>query len=243
MPSPVFIQKFNLELSSLSKKDMPSPVFIQKFNEIKNEHSYCTPIYTDGSKDNGMVGCGTIIDNSSFKQRLPSNASIFTAEVTEIDLALDAITESDDDHFIIFSDSLSVRLSLHNMKLDNPLILKLLEKLHHLSCAHKTIHLCWIPSRIGIRGNEAADMAAKESLNLDIIDSQDLTCHINHYISNKWQERWSSCPDNKLFKIKPTLGEWPPGFRNSRKEEVVLSRLELVILIFSFIHFTSRRSS
>ena len=223
--------RVNLELSSLSKKDTPSPVFIQKFNEIKNEHSYCTPIYTDGSKDNDRVGCGTIIDNSSFKQRLPSNASIFTAEVTAIDLALDAITESDDDHFIIYSDSLSVLLSLHNMKLDNPLILKFLEKLHHLSCAHKTINLCWIPSHIGIRGNEAADMAAKESLNLDITASQvpytDLKCHINHFISNKWQERWSSCPDNKLFKIKPTLGEWPPGFRNSRKEEVVLSRLRI----------------
>ena len=30
-------------------------------------------------------------------------------------------------------------LSLHNTKMDNPLILQLLEKLH------KTIHLCWIP--------------------------------------------------------------------------------------------------
>ena len=44
------------------------------------------------------------------------------------------------------------------------------------------------------------DMAAKESLNLDITASQvpytDLQCHINHFISHKWQERWSSCPDN-----------------------------------------------
>ena len=123
-----------------------------------------TPIYTDGSKDNDRVGCGLIINNLAIKQRLPSNASIFTAEVTAIDLALDTIAESDDGHFIIFSDSLSVLLSLHNKKMDNPLILQLLQKLHYLSCAHKTIHLCWIPSHIGIRGNEAADMAAKESL-------------------------------------------------------------------------------
>ena len=96
------------------------------------------------------------------------------------------------------------------MKVDNPLILKLLEKLHHLRCAHKTIYLCWIPSHIGFRGNEAVNMAAKESLNLDITASQvpytDLKCHINHFTSHKSQERWSSCPDNKRFKTKPILG-------------------------------------
>ena len=111
--------------------------------------------------------------------------------------------------------------------MDNPLILQLLQKLHHLSCAHKTIHLCWIPSHIGIRGNEAADMAAKESLDQDIIVSQvpytNLKSHINIFISRKW----SSCRDNKLLQIKPTLGEWPPGCRRSRKEEVVLSRLRI----------------
>ena len=53
------------------------------------------------------------------------NASIFTADVTAIDLALGIIAESDDDHFIIFSDSNSVLLSLHNRKMDNPLILRL----------------------------------------------------------------------------------------------------------------------
>ena len=236
--------KVCLDLSVLAKKDTPSHVYIQKFNEIKDQYSYCIPIYTDGSKDNDRVGCGLIINNLSIKQRLPSNASIFTAEVTAIDLALDTIAESDDDHFIIFSDSLSVLLSLHNKKMDNPLILQLLQKLHHLSCAHKTIHLCWIPSHIGIRGNEAADMAAKESLDQDITASQvpytDLKSHINHFISSKWQERWSSCRDNKLFQIKPTLGEWPPGFRRSRKEEVVLSRLRIGHTYFSHSYILRR---
>ena len=66
--------KVNLDLSDLSKKDTPAPLFIKKLNEIKDDHSYCTQVYTDGS--------------------LPSNASIFTAEASTIDLALDAITLS-----------------------------------------------------------------------------------------------------------------------------------------------------
>ena len=81
-------------------------------------------------------------------------------------------------------------------------------------------------------------MAAKESLDQDITLSQvpytDLESHINFFISRKWQERWSSCRDNKLFQIKPTLGEWPPGCRRSRKEEVVLSRLRIGHTYFHF---------
>ena len=124
--------------------------------------------------------------------------------------------------------------------MDNPLILKLVQKLHYLSCAYKAIHFCRIPSHIGIRGNEAADMAAKESLDQDIIISQvpytDLKSHINFFfISRKWQERWSSCRDNKLFQIKPILGEWPP-----RKEEVVLSRLRIGHTYFSHSYILRR---
>ena len=66
------------------------------------------------------------------------------------------------------------------MKVDDPLILKTLQKLHDLNCAYQTIHLCWIPSHIGIRGNEAADMAAKDSLNQDITASPFYRLKISH---------------------------------------------------------------
>ena len=90
----------------------------------------------------------------------------------------------------------------------------------------------------------SADVAAKESLDFNITDSQvlytDLKPHINYFISNKWQERWSSYPDNKLFKIKPTIGEWQPGFRNSRTDEVVLSRLRIGHTYFLIHIFNAR---
>ena len=106
--------------------------------------------------------------DTHLKQRLPDNASIFTAELKAIDLALDAVSESEDREIIIFSDSLSVLLSLKNKKLDNPLIINVLHSLHTLSTAHNTFVFCWIPSHIGIHGNEKTDMAAKEALSLDI---------------------------------------------------------------------------
>ena len=46
--------------------------------------------------------------------------SIFTAEVTAIYLALGILADSG--QFLIFSDSLSILLSFHNKKRDNPLI-------------------------------------------------------------------------------------------------------------------------
>ena len=91
----------------------------------------------------------------------------------------------------------------------------MVQKFHYLSCALKTIHFCWIPSRIGIRENEAADVAAKESLDQDIT----------------------------VIQVKAPLGEWSPGFRESRKEEVVLSRLRIGNTYFPHSCFTSGRSS
>ena len=48
----------------------------------------------------------------------------------------------------------------------NPQIQKLLEKCHEL-LAYKEIVLCWIPSHIGIQGNEMVDQQAKTSLLLE----------------------------------------------------------------------------
>ena len=55
--------------------------------------------------------------------------SIFTAEARAIGRALDIILKRKLKKFIIFSDSLSVLLSLSNKKLENPQVIKLLSRL------------------------------------------------------------------------------------------------------------------
>jgi len=224
-------------LSDLQKSNTDPNLYMERFRCVRENFVGYENIYTDGSKSGFKCGCSAVLNDRTFKRRLPDNSSIFSGEATAIDLALDLIIESDANHFIIFSDSLSVLTSLHNRNLNNPLIVNLLERITEISHT-KSIVFCWIPSHIGIRGNEKADMAAKESLLQEIhnmkVPYTDYKHVINKFIMNKWQERWDALQlSNKLCLIKPKLGEWHPGFRQNRKEEVVLSRIRIGHAYFS----------
>ena len=188
-------------------------------------------IYTDGSEEDSKVGCAVILDNHSNIQRIPDDSSIFTAEAKAIDLALDFISTCDaNNKFIIFSDSLFVLKAMSHTSSKNPQIQKLLEKCHEL-LAYKEIALCWIPSHIGIQGNEMVDKQAKTSLSLEPtsfkIPFSNFKPSINKYILEEWQTSWNNSIGNKLHDIKPTIGEYQSVVRNIRREEVVLARLRL----------------
>ena len=51
-------------------------------------------IYTDGSKDGDTAGSACVTPSDTYKCRLPDSASIFSAEIKAIDLALDHIEQS-----------------------------------------------------------------------------------------------------------------------------------------------------
>ena len=92
---------------------------------------------------------------------------------------------------------------------------------------------CWLPSHIGISGNEEADKAAKDALSLEIlpfkVPSNDFKPLIHKFIKTVWQQSWNDPANrnNKLFAIKPGLGEWLPGLRINRREEIILARLRI----------------
>ena len=126
------------------------------------DHLY---VYTDGSNDNGRAACMAVLNKIVLKKALPRESSIFTTEARAIDLALNIISKSKHKKFIIFSDSLSVLLSLRNKKFQNPLIIKLLSRFNSIS-NRKEIIICWTPSHIGVRENERANSTAKSALDL-----------------------------------------------------------------------------
>ena len=215
------------QLNKLHKTKTHPSTYLEKFNTIRLHHPDHQYILTDGSKNNYKTACAAVFNKTIHKKALPLKSSIYNAEVCAIDLALNIISRDKHNKFIIFSDSLSVLTSRKNKKLENPLIVKLLSRLNSMS-SHKKIILCWISSHIRVSGNKRADLAAKSALDLSpevlSIPYTDLKPTISKFLHTKWQQQWDMNIHNKLFQILPTLGEWRPAFRKSRRELVFISQ-------------------
>ena len=145
----------NFSLTADKKDNTDVFIFKTKFQEITSRYPDSKHIYTDVSKDGPKVAAACVSRTQSRKCRLPDNASIFSAESQAIKMALDYIEEANLSKVIIFSDSLSVLQSINNSKIDNSVIQDIILCLHNMS--HKQIIFCWLPSHVGIRGNEKAD--------------------------------------------------------------------------------------
>ena len=73
--------------------------------------------------------------------------------------------------------------------------------------AKKQITLAWLPSHIGIDGNELADTAAKEALELEEIKIKrlhytDYRKKVREHVHSLWEERWAAQVRNKLHELK-----------------------------------------
>ena len=231
-PWQIITPKINLSLCKYNKKKTHPVTFKEKFEEILEEFPEHICIYTDGSKEYNSTTSAAIINTETKKtKRLPKDSSIFSAEIHAINLALDLIEGKEDLKYIIFTDSQSTILAIKSKKTNNPLIADLLTKFQKLK--NKTdIILCWVPSHIGIQGNELADTAAKSAHNNPVdptfkIPHTDIKRSINVYTHSKWQNYWNKFPNNKLYKIMPKITKWKNDQKNNRKKDVILTRLRI----------------
>ena len=220
-----------LHLTKHKKADTDASVFRNDFFEFKSRYPNYSCFYTDGSKDKDRVASAAICKQKELSERLPGEASIYTAEVRAILLALKEIERSNRKNFIIFSDSLSTLQALSNCDLGHPYILEVLNKLTQLHLNHFDIIFCWVPSHVGLAGNERADSAAKEALNLPLrpcgIPHTDFKPSICTYTKHTWQESWATQTSNKLHSTQPVLGLWQPYGELPRRDQVVLTRCRI----------------
>lgn len=205
-------QKNNIILDmglNSNEKLTKSPILSNiKFNYlISSKFPGFTTIFTDGSKR-------TSPPTSSFAVYIPSHniqlsysidpvSSIFTAESLAILKALEIIKDRKIHKFLIISDSLSVLKAIKKEVIhsqDNIIheIAHLLDNLNQLQIKG---YIGWIPSHIGIQGNEKADSLAKSNSSKFL---HNLKFSYNTFfpfilknMTSCWQEFFS-----KTFKVK-----------------------------------------
>ena len=95
-----------------------------------------------------------------------------------------------DHRFVIISASKSVLQAILS-KWEHPVIKSLMEYLHTIHSIDKEVVFCWIPSHMGIQGNERADKAAKEALSKDVtecpVSYTDARQYISEHVKKQWQ--------------------------------------------------------
>jgi ribonuclease HI len=183
-----------------------------------------TQIFTDASRStDGKVGIGLMVrapigggwSDIEHSARLTDNVSVYAGELSAIKLALECAKQIFDhtgqNKFAIFSDSLSSVQSIERgQSLACPnLFNQILEALHE--SAIDTV-IVWVPSHIGIFGNEKADRLAligsqRDTVELDIGFELDDAYHmVDRYVVSEWQTSWNNAPHGAFYRqIEPTV--------------------------------------
>ena len=139
---------------------------------------------------------------------LHKQSSIFTAEANALLQALKWIKVSLLKKFIIFSDSHPCLEAICALYPKDAIIRAIRETYTEIKRQGKEVVLCWVPSHIGIDGNEAADTAAKKALRwpvgADQIPYTDVLPMTKTHVMKSWQSTWNGhrhpLPDVKSSK-------------------------------------------
>lgn len=213
---------------------------ISKFNDqVNGRWRDFERVYTDGSKSGGFVGSGVWYPGLSLEAYFPlnGNCSIFAAEALAIVEALELTLLQDYAKVLIVSDSKSVlqALNSHPNSRSHPYIFRIRDIL--LRCRNRNIlvHLLWVPSHMGLDGNDMADgVASNHSPDIDReiipIFGREIDSFDRGRYNSIWQNRWDNSEFGRhLYSFAPRVNI-PPWFRGrslSRPLIVFINRLKI----------------
>ncbi|GFW68760.1 RNase H domain-containing protein [Trichonephila clavipes] len=223
--------EFREELLTSTPKHSSHPELLRQLaleviNDIRDQ---ALIIYTDGSRlDTGREGSGIFSNTPGNDVKISirnlDHCSIFRSELIAISGALDHALSSYKDNIWIRTDSRSSIQYLKNWPniLDST-GLDILSKLVRLG-ERKQVCLQWIPSHVGVPGNEAADELASRGFDLPNPSFTVLThTEIHSFQRNKMNLTWRNSPAYHWYAAKS------PGLsiqcRSSRAHQTALARL------------------
>ncbi|XP_044744603.1 uncharacterized protein LOC123306596 [Coccinella septempunctata] len=217
-------------LAKQTKSDM-SPQIVQKmFLEKLNSIIHDCTFYTDASKTEDSVGCAFTTLEHTKKFKLPITSSIFTGELYAIHQAMKHIEENAYINNVICTDSLSSLQSIKSRTISNPLVRKILDTNTTISQQGKKAVILWIPSHMGIPGNEKADREANDARYsgtcVNDITNYDLKSFCRRTVIGEWNVKWNQTP-SKLRLIDPTIQNHTSNCITNRRDLIILRRLRI----------------
>ena len=196
-------------------------------------------VYTDGSlcpDENSTAGAFVIPELKTEEAFcFVRNTSVFSAELLSIKLALAHIYSIETFHneIWLFTDSLSSiqALSVYSIAPKHPVVTDTLNTIRNLSSAGIRVTLVWIPSHVGIPGNERADaLASAECANrLSLIKNRLSPSEQIALRHSEWRverlDQLKTCqkPSVQSSTTTPKLTPW--FFHKSRLVSTILHRL------------------
>ena len=156
-------------------------------------------IYTDGSVNPATkrAGAAWVLNNTTHMTRVTDGASSTQTELVAVLAALRHCAVKDPHmNTLILSDSLAALQTLRGTSPDDNL--RIVTEIHHhatiIQSAGGRVSLHWIPSHVGIKGNNTADEAAKEASLKPTVDIEtppslsSTLLHIRGKASNLWRD-------------------------------------------------------
>ena len=230
--------KVDISLSSKFQKCEPAPHILNiTKNHINSSYAEHLQIFTDGSKDeNKSVSAAMVIPslNISTAKRLSNNLSIYTAELTAINYALNWTLLNRPHKVAILSDSLSALQSIKSKSSNSrPDIIENTISLQD-QCQQNDIqvNLVWCPAHVNLEGNELADGAAKNALRSLVCEKVPLAktemySLIKCKMSHKWTERLLTLPKGQPLPVSGSSLRPPTDYSYSYKLDKCVTRLRL----------------
>ena len=214
--SSMVVEKQFSAIQTKLKEDTPNGLINIMENEMDNNcnDNQEVQIFTDGSKSEFGVGIAIVkirngLVTESWASSLHPDTSIYKAELTALEAAVQLAKHDESTGITILSDALALLKALRSPSQDWK-VEKLRNDIIGLN-SEKQVKLKWIRGHMGTYGNELADQYAKAiaitrpTVQPFPLSKQDLTNISRLRTKGDWQDLWNSRCSRETYKWIPEI--------------------------------------